>query len=135
MTQTHLIQDRTTGRIVGTVSLPDSFTPALLAGQVAVNLSAGQIAAGTISGTGGTTGQVILGDVVFALSGTFTGVVQLERSFDGGTTWIPVRDEAGALIALAVPGEFKVSETEGGTLYRLNCTALSAGTIAWQVGR
>lgn len=135
MTTTHIVTDPATGRVVSTQDLADSFAPVLLGRQTAVALQAGRITSGTISGTGGTAGTIILGDVVFALSGTFTGAAQLERSFDGGTTYVPLRDEQGNLVQLAIPGEIKVTETEGGVLYRLNCTALSAGTIAWQVGR
>lgn len=135
MTTIHLLTDPVTGRVMSTQDLADNYAPILMGSQTAVALQAARVTSGTISGTGGTAGAAILGDVLFAISGTFTGAVQLERSFDGGTTYVPARDELGGLVQLALPGEIKVSETEGGVLYRLNCTALSAGTIAWQVGR
>ena len=135
MTTTFVVTDAATGRVVSTQILADNFAPVLMGNQAAVAVQAGRLAFGSIVGTGGATAVALLGDVVWAASGTFTGAVQLERSFDGGTTWVPLRDEQGALIRLTIPGEIKVSETEIGVLYRLNCTALSAGTIAWQVGR
>lgn len=67
--------------------------------------------------------------------GQYTGSVQLERSFDGGTT--PVICGVGgagqqAIYATGTQVSIVISEPEKGMLYRLNCTALSVGTINWR---
>lgn len=63
-----------------------------------------------------------------------TGMVQLERSFDGGDTWIPMSiTPAGAALAewsLAAPVSTYFGEPEVEVMYRLNVVTLtpSAGT-------
>lgn len=60
-----------------------------------------------------------------------TGQVQVERSFDGGQTWIVANiGGAGALaqFSTATPVSIAFGEPEKETLYRLNCTALTGAT-------
>lgn len=57
-----------------------------------------------------------------------TGQIQLERSFDGGQTWIPANiGGSGALaqFSTATPVSIAFGEPERETLYRLNLTALT----------
>lgn len=63
------------------------------------------------------------------------GSIQLERSFDGGQTWLICGVGGGGQGAIytgaALNGQnlsIVASEPELSVLYRLNCTALSAGT-------
>lgn len=68
--------------------------------------------------------------------GSYTGSVQLERSFDGGTTWIICNIGGGgqqAIYAAGTPISFVASEPEKGVLYRLNCTSLSSASISYRM--
>jgi hypothetical protein len=63
----------------------------------------------------------------------YTGSVQLERSFDGGSTWL-VCNEPGqsgvlAIYAAGTPINFTAAEPEKNVLYRLNATALSGSNL------
>lgn len=66
-------------------------------------------------------------------NGSWTGSVQLERSFDGGTTWI-VASVAGAQAVYATGKDVSlmVTEIEKGVAYRWDCTALSVGTLNYR---
>lgn len=68
------------------------------------------------------------------ISGTFSATLQLERSFDGGATWIGVsRDVVGTVATYTSPSSFQVRETESGVLYRLSMTARTSGTAAYRL--
>lgn len=61
--------------------------------------------------------------------GTFSATVAIERSFDGGTTWVPVsRDMIGTGTAFTVPASVQIVETESGVLYRMSLSAYTSGT-------
>lgn len=70
-----------------------------------------------------------------------TGIVILEKTFDGGTTWVPAAtDKLGTAATyqfgtgkLTYPVSVTFSEPEKGVSYRLNCTALSAGNISYRI--
>jgi hypothetical protein len=57
---------------------------------------------------------------------------QLERSFDGGTTFVPVTlpnvATLAAFTASSAGVSFRHAEPEAGVLYRLNCTAFTSAT-------
>lgn len=60
----------------------------------------------------------------------FTGSVQLERSFDGGFTWIVCNVGGAGTLAIYSAGthvSLTFGEPEREVLYRLNCTAFTAG--------
>lgn len=62
---------------------------------------------------------------------TFNGTVQLERSLDGGLTWIVCNIGASGVLAqwtgaTVGPVSFTFGEPERQCLYRLNCTALTS---------
>jgi hypothetical protein len=62
----------------------------------------------------------------------WVGSVQLERSFDGGSTWIVANiGGSGALAqySAGTPVSLTFGEPEKQVLYRLNCTAYTSGTI------
>jgi hypothetical protein len=74
------------------------------------------------------------GDFNFSIWGAFTGSVSLERSFDGGVSWLNISvDLAGTDNAFIAPITSSGTEPEGGVLYHFNCTALSAGTANWRL--
>lgn len=63
-------------------------------------------------------------------NGTWVGSVQLERSFNGGHKWIVCGIGGAGQQAIYSAGadvSFVASEPERGVLYRLNCTAFTAG--------
>jgi hypothetical protein len=71
---------------------------------------------------------------VFNISvwGTFVGTAVIQRSFDGGTTWISLTDVAGTANAYTAPFSLMADEPEIGVAYRINCTAYTSGTINWR---
>jgi hypothetical protein len=71
-----------------------------------------------------------------SLWGAFTGVVGVERSFDRGVSWIGCsRDGAGTPAVYSTPVSLVLEEPEAGVIYRLNCTALSAGTVSYRLSQ
>ena len=69
------------------------------------------------------------------LSGFGTATVRLERSFDGGSSWKTVSkpDLTAASFTADVDGVGE--EPEIGLLYRFNCTAFTAGPIAYRISQ
>lgn len=111
------------------------------------NVPAGTTLA-TLSGTSGTlalpsnqdTSSVVTGTddaAIFTGSGiTYSGSVQLERSFDGGATWVVCGiGGAGnlAIWATGTPVSAAFGEPERNVAYRLNCTAYTSGTINYRI--
>lgn len=93
-------------------------------------------AAGAFSAPGASAGINLSGAFNFSLWGAFTGSASLERSFDGGTTWLNCSiDTSGDPNAFTAPTSGTCSEPESGVLYRVNCTALSAGAINWRLSQ
>lgn len=76
-------------------------------------------------------------DALFMGAATpWSATVQLERSFDGGATWVvcniggagqPAQWTGGSPVSLSF------GEAERGVLYRLNCIAYSSGRINWRI--
>lgn len=62
------------------------------------------------------------------IAGTFTGAAVVERSFDGGTTAVPLTS-LGAPVQFAGPSSEVLEAPEEGVLYRIRAATLSAGTI------
>lgn len=106
----------------------------VLAGQFTV---AGGAAVSPACALWGAFNVVIYGPT--APNGTWAGSVQLERSFDGGTTWICCNIGGGgnpAIYANDTPStdiSFVAAEPEKGVLYRLNCTAVTVGPINYRI--
>lgn len=80
-------------------------------------------------------------DAAASFTGTgvnFTGSIQLERSFDGGATWLVCNVGGGGVMAIytaGTPVNIAFGEPEKNVLYRLNCTALSAGNINYRISQ
>lgn len=69
---------------------------------------------------------------------TFTGSVQLEFSYDGGSTWLLAvfpNTVNKAILSTGTPVSISFPQSGAEVLYRLNCTALSAGTINWRMSQ
>lgn len=68
------------------------------------------------------------------LWGTFVGTAQLERSFDGGTTWIVANIDGSATpAAYTGPMSATFKECERNVLWRWNCTAYTSGTANYRL--
>ncbi len=95
---------------------------------------AAQILSGTFTATGQSSAIAFYGPFSVALWGTFAGTVQVQKSFDGGTTWIPYgADDTGAIPVVSAPVSFRAVESELGVNYRLACTAFTSGTINYRL--
>ena len=71
-------------------------------------------------------------------NGSWNATVELDRSFDGGTTWYVVGDPSGAnnQAIYSTPNidvSRLVGEPELGVLYRLRCTTYASGTINYRL--
>ena len=70
----------------------------------------------------------VVGVFNVAITGTFVATMQLERSFDGGTTWAPLSGSTiGTTVTFTAPTTFVGNETERAVFYRVNCTAWASG--------
>lgn len=95
-----------------------------------------QVYAGAFTATGQSAGVLIRGKFNLALWGTFVASLALERSFDGGTTWLNCSlDAAGSPNTLTVPVALIAEEPEPGVLYRLNCSSHTSGTVNWRISQ
>lgn len=64
------------------------------------------------------------------LSGSFTGLAAaLQRSFDGGTTWVACTNLGAPTVFTAAASEL-CEEPEPGVLYRVNVTAIASGSVS-----
>ena len=75
------------------------------------------------------------------LSGTAVAIVQLERSFDQGSTWVKLTVNGTQLYKWSYDGSntVNISETaeepEQGVFYRLNCTSYTSGTLNYRISQ
>lgn len=69
-----------------------------------------------------------------SLWGTFVGTVQVERTFDGGSNWLPCTN-LGASVTFTAPMTEVLEEPERGPTYRLNCTSYTSGTISYRISQ
>jgi hypothetical protein len=67
-----------------------------------------------------------------SLWGTFVATIALERSFDAGTTWLPLTALGNAISFTGAATEV-FDEPESGVIYRLNCTAYTSGTVNYRL--
>ena len=98
-------------------------------------LTSGTLSTGDLSATGSSTGVVFLGGFNFTLTGTWVGVVALERSFDGGTTWVNANtDSIGTPSAYTGNCSVIVWEIESMVFYRATFTRTS-GTVTYRLSQ
>jgi hypothetical protein len=67
------------------------------------------------------------------LWGTFAATVVLERSFDGGTTWLPLR--VGPAYSYSVPISDTFQDGEYGNQYRFRCSSYVSGAINYRISQ
>lgn len=127
--------------VIGRVGLQVSGADLSAANPVpvtAVDMASGKTAvAATFTATGVSASFAPVSRRGFNVSlwGTFVGAVRLERSFDGGTTWLPLTAAGIALYAWTAPASEIAEEPETGVIYRLSCTAFTSGTINYRVSQ
>jgi hypothetical protein len=89
----------------------------------------GRVTTATFTATGqSAVNNALRGDYNASVWGTFVGTVVLERSFDGGTTWLSVK-------SVTAPTEVAGVEAENGVSYRFNVSAYTSGTIDVRFGQ
>lgn len=98
--------------------------------------TANPLVTGTFAATGQSSGAVFYGDFNVSIWGTFVATVQLQRSFDGGSTWIPCcQDATGALANYSAPMSMIASEPEHQVFYRVACTAYTSGAVNYRLSQ
>ncbi len=82
-----------------------------------------------ITVSGSDTGAIFTGAGI-----TWTGTVNIERSFDGGSTWLVANAGGAGTLAQFTSGPVSLAfgEPERGVLYRANCIAYGSGTINYR---
>jgi hypothetical protein len=91
----------------------------------------GQVVAGTA--TGAATSPTFWGRRLnVAFTGTPTFAATVERTYDGGTTWIPL-SVLGTPVAFTVPATESVDGLEEGLGHRINVASVAAGTLTYRM--
>jgi hypothetical protein len=67
------------------------------------------------------------------LAGTFSAVVVVECSYDGGDTVVPLCDESGQPASYTSPGSRAGRANETDTLVRVRAATYLSGTINWRI--
>lgn len=89
---------------------------------------------GTLTATGQSAGVIVRGDFNVTFTGTFSATIQVERSFDSGSSWSPLT-ALGTGFTFSGPATEIFSEPEFGVKYRVNCTAYTSGTISYRISQ
>lgn len=110
------------GDAISGVNIPPGTTIGVLAGNnVTLAFAPGFAAANVAVGADAT--AIFTGANI-----GFVANINLERSFDGGSTWIPGGVYAAAASTL-------INEPERHVGYRLNCTQYTSGTISYRLSQ
>lgn len=91
------------------------------------------VLSGAFIGTGSSTNAAFLGKFNFTINGTFVATINLQKSFDGGATWLVARDVNGNAMTLSAADTRLIEEVEPGVLYRANCSAFTSGTANYRI--
>lgn len=95
------------------------------------------VVSGTFTSTGTSPAFTPRPQYMFNVSlwGTFVGTVSLERSFDLGTTWLPLTANGVSIESFTAPCSEQLQEDELKVQYRFNCTAYTSGTINYRLSQ
>lgn len=93
-------------------------------------------ATGTLGAAASAPASEFSGNFSVNVWGTFTATAVLEKSYDGGTTWLSTqKDLATAATSWTAPASVVIYEPESGVLYRVRCSAYTSGTISWRISQ
>lgn len=125
------------GAVANTQTLNDNLAPIVYAGQTAAPQAVGfNASSGSLSSVAAGASDQIQGRFNISIWGTFVATIRLEKSYDGGTNWIPVvRPSNGSTMQWTVPVATTFYEPEANVLYRLNMTARTSGTANWRLSQ
>jgi hypothetical protein len=95
---------------------------------------AGELVEGVLTGDGRSTSfQPIPGkDFNIYLYGTFTATATLQRSFDGGTTWLSAAKPDLTAAAFTAPVNFSANEPRASTIYSWLISGFGSGSISYR---
>lgn len=97
-----------------------------------------RLLSGAFTATGQSASIILRGPFNFSIWDTFVATLSLERSFDGGTTWMNVTRNDGSANAFTAPVSMSVPGDDSGeadVLYRLNCSAYTSGTARYRISQ
>lgn len=120
------------GQPVNSANVPAGTTIGAIAGtDITLAIPSNELAASVVAGADAA--------AQFGFA-TWVGIIQLERSFDGGRTWLVCGVGGGGQGAVydgtaqaGVPVSVVASEPELAVLYRLNCTAYTSGSPFYRI--
>jgi hypothetical protein len=87
-----------------------------------------RVLTGTFGGTSQSAGIELTGPFNVSIAGFGTATVNLQRSFDNGTTWMTVETYTANAQRVG-------DEPEAGVFYRVDCSAYTSGTIAYRLSQ
>lgn len=90
-----------------------------------------EVIAGTLTAAAQTIGPISIdkGDTITVeLSGTWVATVRIQRSYDGGSTWLDY-------IEYTANAGIEITSLEDGVQYRLYCQAYTSGTVTGRLAR
>lgn len=105
--------------------------------------TAQSVISGTFSGTGNSAALVVDGAerpfgflVNVEIQGVFSATLQLQRSLDGGATFVPVAlFGQSSPLSITAPISFTHRDAERNAQYRVACTAYTSGTPTYRLSR
>lgn len=128
------VDDTPTGYVADVILLSE-YTDVTVGGEGAMEVADGKVTEDTISAVSLFTMGILprrvsnySGYMNISISGTFTGTIELQRSYDRGITW-------HAVDSFTAPEESSLTDLEIGVRYRLGCpTAWTSGTALCRLG-
>ena len=95
---------------------------------------ASQLQTGSFTALGNSPQISFFGQFNVSIWGTFIGTVELQKSFDGGVTWLPAGTfNQGSNSDINSPLSYAWQEYEYGVYYRLACNHYTSGTINYRL--
>lgn len=95
---------------------------------------AGQTVSGSLSADGPSSSFQPVANKPFNvfITGGFTATVTLQRTYDGGATWLDCSKPDLSVAAFTAATNFVVDEPEAGVLYRVNVASYSGSPVGYR---
>lgn len=122
---------------IGGAAAQDSAKPVVTGAITATAL----VSQGNAASTGTSLATAFLGAFNLAMWGTFIGTILVEKTYDAGTTWIPVAQDvtgtqASYNLSLTASGiNLTLCEVETQVAWRIRCTARTSGTLNYRLSQ